>query len=263
MDESAAPWRALEDGPPTLESDGRTGTPVESRHAGLAWPSAWIAVAIAAAILLIGAAILVVLSGGHGSVVVDGGLPLASAPGVRASASGPDSGSAKLLVVDVQGAVMRPGIVRLADGSRVADAIVAAGGYGPRVAADRVGQVLNLAALLKDGDQVIVPSRDDRATGSTSAPGGGGSGAGSGGGSGGGGAGGGGAGGGSGTSGPVDLNHATAAELDALPGIGPVTVAKIIAAREEQPFTSIDELTSRKVLGAATLAKIKDLVVVR
>jgi competence protein ComEA len=258
MDESAAPWRALEDEPPSPGSDGSTGSPAERRPAGSARPGAWIVGAILAAILLIGAAVLLVLTGGHGSVVVDGGLPLASAPGALASASEPGPGSATLLVVDVQGAVVRPGIVRLADGARVADAIAAAGGYGPRVAADRVGQMLNLAALLKDGDQVVVPSRDDPATGSTSAPGGGGPGAGSGGGSGGGGAGG-----GSGSGGLVDLNHATAAELDALPGIGPVTVAKLIAAREEQPFTSIDELTSRKVLGAATLAKIKDLVVVR
>jgi competence protein ComEA len=150
------------------------------------------------------------------------------------------------LVVDVQGAVVRPGIVHLPGGSRVADAIAAAGGYGPRVAADRVGQALNLAALVKDGDQVIVPSRDDRpasgATASGSLTGTGGNG---------------------GNGGPVDLNHATAAELDELPGIGPVTAAKIVAARDEQAFASVDDLRTRKILGAATFDKVKDLVVVR
>jgi competence protein ComEA len=127
-------------------------------------------------------------------------------------------------------------------GSRVADAIAAAGGYAPRVAADRVGQTLNLAALVKDGDQVVVPSRDDH--GPTTPAGAGASGT-------------------AGGSGPVDLNRATVAELDALPGIGPVTAAKIVAARNEQAFASVDDLRTRKILGAATFDKVKDLVVVR
>ncbi|MDQ3128264.1 MAG: helix-hairpin-helix domain-containing protein [Chloroflexota bacterium] len=206
----------------------------------------WVAAALGLATVLIGAAGLLVVSGGQGSVAVDGvGVTSngdASANPTVPGASGEVGGE---LVVDVQGAVLRPGVVRLPAGARVADAIAAAGGYGPRVAVERVGQALNLAAALRDGDQVVVPSRDDPTIADTASPAVGGSGSSSGG------------------SGPVDLNRATASELDALPGIGPVTAAKIIAARDEQPFASLDDLRTRKVLGAATLEKIKDLVVVR
>jgi competence protein ComEA len=199
-----------------------------------------------------------------------GGVTVDSAAATIADSARPSGGSAAPLdgdlVVDVQGAVLRPGVHHLGAGSRVADAIAAAGGYGPRVDAERAGRELNLAALLHDGDRVLVPSRDDP-SGSGVGGSAGGSGGGSGG-SGGGATGGGGGSGGSGGSGGgpggglVDLNHATASELDALPGVGPVTAQKIIAAREEQPFATIEALRDRKVIGAAAFDKLKDLVTV-
>jgi competence protein ComEA len=240
MDGPAA-WRVLEEttaggeargGPP-----GRTAVPPTGRLLSVA--------ALAIALLLAVAGIAIAVGGSQPQIDVEGGLPLAS-DGIAATSSGSrPHPSAGVLVVDVQGAVAQPGVVRLVAGSRVGDAIAAAGGYGPRVDANRVGRVLNLAALVNDGEQVIVPGRDD--PDQRPNPGGGPSGGVTAG----------------GNDAPLDLNTATAAELDRLPGIGPVTAAKIIAARDEQTFASVDELRTRKILGAATFEKLKPLVTVR
>jgi competence protein ComEA len=143
--------------------------------------------------------------------------------------------SSERLVVDVEGAVLRPGVIELPAGSRVADAIEAAGGYGPHVDLVAAAAQVNLAADLRDGQQIVVPL-----VGASTAGGGGGGGAG----------------------GLVDLNRASPEELDALPGIGPVTVQKIVAARTEQPFASLEEMVTRKVLTNAQVDKIRDLVTV-
>jgi competence protein ComEA len=148
------------------------------------------------------------------------------------------------VVIDVQGAVLRPGVLRLVGGSRVGDAIEAAGGYGPRVDAERAARELNLAALLSDGDRILVPSRDDPAAAD---PGGASEGDATGGNGG----------------GLVDINTASADELDALPGVGPVTAQKIIDAREEQPFAAVDDLLGRKVVAKSTFEKLRELVTVR
>jgi competence protein ComEA len=145
------------------------------------------------------------------------------------------------LVVDVQGAVVRPGVVGLPAGARVADAIAAAGGYSPEADLLAAASTLNLAAPLADGEKVFVP-----VTGM--AAGGAGTGDGSGDGGGGGAL--------------VNLNTATPEALEALPGIGPVTVQKIVAARAERPFASLDELVERKVLNRGQADDIRDLVTV-
>ena len=128
------------------------------------------------------------------------------------------------------------------------DAITAAGGYAPGVDAVAASSQLNLAAPLKDGEQVRVPSRDDP----TPTPAGAGmTGSGSG------------AGSGSSSGGPLDLNSASSSALDALPGIGPATAAKIIASREETPFHSVRDLLTRKLVSQSTFDKLSALVTVR
>jgi competence protein ComEA len=137
------------------------------------------------------------------------------------------------VVVDVEGAVRRPGLVRLSAGSRVADAVLRAG--GTTRLADRGG--VNLAAPVSDGEQVLVPRRG--AVGAAPA-----------------------ASGGATASAPVSLSSATADQLDALPGVGPVTAQKIIGYRTQHgAFHSVDELDAIPGIGPARLADLRGLVV--
>jgi competence protein ComEA len=245
MEPNSTPWRVLEDPAGTTPVRGAPSGE-EPGHARL--PRSAIASAGVAVMLGVGAFVLAFGSGSGGTVAVDGGVPFDSAPPGLGPSSGPGavSGAGRLVVVEIVGAVERPGVFRLSADSRVGDLLAAAGGYGPRVDADRAGRQLNLAAALKDGDQIRVPSRDDAPAPSVRPAGAGGTG-----------------GAGSGAAGPIDLNRATEGELDTLPGIGPVTAAKIAASRDEQPFVSVDDLRTRKLVGEKTFASLKDLVTVR
>lgn len=245
MDPSRTPWRVLEE--PADQAPARTDEPATGGARLLAIPRTTLLTGGFAAALAIAALALAFGGGSSGTVAVEGGSPLGSQRPV-ASASADARGSTfagRLLVVEIVGAVDRPGVFRMPADARVGDLVAAAGGYGPRVDANRAGRELNLAAPLHDGDQIRVPSRDD---GSAPAP------AASGGGSTGGGAG--------STTRLIDLARATAAELDTLPGIGPATAAKIIASRAEQPFAAVEDLRTRKLVGEKTFEKLKDLVTV-
>ena len=231
MDPNAAPWRSLDAEAPAAEEPPQ-------RPGGIPVPAL---AAAAGAVVLAVAAFFLAMGSGGGSLVVAGGEPLPSGSGDVALQPGGHSD----LVVEIVGAVTRPGVYRLPAGTRIGDLVDAAGGYNPRVDVDRASRDLNLAALLADGDQVRVPSRDDAAAAVASAgpagPGGVPP---------------------AGSGGLVDLNAATSAELETLPGIGPATAGKIIAAREEQPFALVDELRSRGVLGEKTFEKVRDRLVV-
>lgn len=179
--------------------------------------------------------------------------PVAVAPPTSVTATTPQPGSpppspggspstgtaADRVVVHVLGAVRRPGLVSLLNGSRVQDAIEKAGGLIRSADPDE----LNLAQLLTDGEQIIIGTRGEPAGEVRDGGGGGG--------------GGGGGTGGTGSSTPLDLNRATQAQLEELPGVGPVTAGKIIAWRDEhRRFTRVEELQEVDGIGPKTYAQL-------
>jgi competence protein ComEA len=173
-------------------------------------------------------------------------LPYAGSSASSPSAAPPTSAVATTttvanaeMVVHVAGAVLSPGVYRMGAGARVVDAVQAAGG----VVTDANPDAINLAAPLIDGERVYVPRVGEVApvvaangTGSTagSAPGG-----------------------------PVNLNTATADDLDTLPGVGPSTASAILAYREQHgPFASVDDLADVRGIGPTKLDALRGLVTV-
>ena len=152
-----------------------------------------------------------------------------------AASAGPSPSA--ILLVDVAGWVRHPGVYEFDEGARVIDAIDAAGGA-------RTGAMLtslNLAAPLTDGSQILVPKEGDPAMTPPAGASAGGAVPGA----------------------LINVNTATATELEALPGVGEVIAQAIVVYRTENgPFTSVDQLLDVSGIGDATLANIRDLVTV-
>lgn len=194
---------------------------------------------------------------GSGGQSGPGGTAPTPAPTPPATAStsgaGPPGAPAEggILVVHVAGAVLHPGIYKLAAGSRVFQAVDAAGGALPAAELS----ALNLAAPLPDGIQVFIPTKDQAAaaggSGGGAIPGGAPSAIGQGGPP------------GAAAQGPVNLNTASSAELEELPGVGPVLAGRIVAWRAEHgPFASVEGLSAVTGIGTKLLAGLSGLVVV-
>ncbi|HEX6678453.1 MAG TPA: ComEA family DNA-binding protein [Actinomycetes bacterium] len=174
-----------------------------------------------------------------GAAPADGGGSGATLPTVApggTAAAGPAGG---MVAVHVAGRVRHPGVVELPPGSRVMDAITAAGGAIAGADLDAV----NLARKLVDGEQIRVAARGEHPAPPPAAQGAPGQGA-------------------TVPGALVDLNSASAEQLDALPGVGQVTVARIIAYREAHPFRSVDELRQVDGIGDRRFAQLEDLVTV-
>ena len=200
-------------------------------------PRRWLAVVAVVGAVLVGVAVAVglVTSGSTGAREAPSALPAAASEG-RPSTSAAPGGS---IVISVVGRVAKPGLVTLPEGARVADALEATGGPVPGV---RLGG-LNLARRLADGEQIYVgvptPATADPAPGASA-----------------------GAAGPGGPGGQVDLNSASLASLDTLPGVGPVTAQRILDWRTQHGrFASVDQLQEVDGIGPSRFAKLKELVV--
>ena len=185
-------------------------------------PRALAYAAVALVLLVAGGRFLTSASdAGQGGTPGPGGLELVEA----------EPADAAEVIVHVAGAVRQPGLYTLEEGSRIDDAIARAGGPTGKAVLDAV----NLAAPVADVQQVVVPARG----GSGGQP----------------------AAAGPATGGRVHLNTATLEQLDALPGVGPVTAQKILDYREERgAFQSVDELDAVPGIGPARLAELRELV---
>jgi competence protein ComEA len=209
-----------------------------------AWPVAVRRVAVVVALALVA---LAVWRWGlaPGEEASGGGTPVpAPAGGVsRDATSGGTPAAPATITVHVVGAVRRPGVYVLPGGARATDAVAAAGG----LLGNAEQGAVNLARVVSDGEQLVVPvqgaAAPGRPDGAAVGPGGRA---------------------GPASGGPVDLNTATLEQLDALPGIGPATAQKIVADRTENgPFRSVDDLLRVAGIGPAKLDALKDLVTVR
>lgn len=180
--------------------------------------------AVALALLLVGARAIRGEADTESSFAAGGGSSGGASTGVVSVGS--DGGD---VVVDVTGAVRRPGVYRMPAGSRVDDAVTRAGGAAPRA----LLEAINLAARLADGQQVVVPERS---------PGGGSAAVAA-----------------SGEEGPISLGTATVEQLEGIDGIGPVTAADIVQFRDQHGgLSSVEQLDAVPGIGPATMDSLRE-----
>ncbi|OGG00445.1 hypothetical protein A2Y99_05110 [Candidatus Gottesmanbacteria bacterium RBG_13_37_7] len=153
------------------------------------------------------------------------------------------SESAKLkIVIDIEGEVVSPGVYEMRDGDRINDALILSGGLTEKADRDYLSKNLNRAAKLPDGGKIYIPSVKEAVANRLQSI--------------------------SGnmpatnnllgvSTGKTNINSSSQKELEALPGVGPVTAEKIMQGR---PYQNIDELKTRKIVGDALFAKIRDLL---
>lgn len=181
---------------------------------------------------IVAAAAAVVIVGGLGWLLLRTPAPPIEDGLDYATTSVPVRATLDSVTVHVAGRVTHPGVYALDDGSRVIDAIDAAGGVAFGADADAI----NLAAKVTDGQRVYVPAVGEAVVSDQQTPA-------------------------SGPTLPIDLNAATAADLDVLPGVGPATAAAIVRAREAKGgFTSVDDLLDVPGIGEAKLEALRGLV---
>ena len=189
-------------------------------------------------------AAIAALGGSRGGVVIERENEPANAPAVTAetsSAASTPEQTAGSVFVHIDGAVVAPGVYELTGAHpRVNDAVMAAGG----LAEDADTSALNLAAVLSDGEKIHVPRKGEAvatgqvSSGAASRPDAGAS-----------------------SSGVININTATAEELDSLPGIGPSTAAAIVEDRERNgPFSSPEDLVRVSGIGEGKFSKLKDQI---
>jgi competence protein ComEA len=176
--------------------------------------------AVAIALLVVGAR----------AIRGEGGGEVSFASGSEGSSSGAGfsvSGQAGDVVVDVTGAVRRPGVYRMPAGSRVDDAVRRAGGAAPGAQLEAI----NLAARIADGQQVVVPERSAGGVAATAA---------------------------AAAEGPISLGSATVGQLEEIEGIGPVTAGAIVEFRDEHGgLSSVEQLDQVSGIGPATMDALR------
>ena len=148
-----------------------------------------------------------------------------------------------VIVVEISGEVVKPGVYRLPKNSRVEDLLVLAGGFSANSDRVLIEKSLNRAALLSDGQKIYIPAVGEQSLGTTATFSTGPLGVGGV--------------GGSGAAGPININIASQAQLEELPGIGPVYAQNII---EHRPYSNVEELVSKGAIKQNVFNKIKDSI---